>query len=457
MTADLVAEAVATYTANVSPALLYRDYHEGRHRLDFASPRFRKSWSWVMRTAIENLCPAVVSAYVDRISIEDFGGDNERAEQLGLQRLANFVHTEAHVTGNAFAITWLNRDGQPYATFHRAEQVAPLVDAEAPDTLRSLAKLWVDDDGFGRATVYDREKLSRWVSTSKVTRGRRQSGLTAPNHYPADANQWVAYDTDDAPHEEPHDFGVVPAVWWKRNAPTQFDPGVSILRDLISPQDRLNKVNADHVISSERIALPIRYVLDVAEDTLRGKFNPQTGRVDQPSTPLDDAVNSLLTLSAKGPAGQFDGPNAADLVKIKQELEGEIARISGVPVYYLAQTTGDIPSGMSLNVLTSRLTSAVSTFQQDAAAPWRGQLELLGFDNPSIAWADTSPVDEAEALANAEAKQRLGYALEDILEGLDEPNREEVLRRAQESANQQAATIGRALASGRTPAGYPMG
>lgn len=448
MTLDLVLQAVNDYHARARQYALYRDYHDGKHRYHFASPRFRRRFGWVLRAARENLCPAVVAAHVDRLIVESWGNDDDAAAE-GMSRLANLVHTEAHVSGDAFTITW-KRPGtdEPMPVFHRADQVAPFVNAEQPDQLDAAAKLWVDAEGYARINLYDAEKLTRWRSTSKatvLTFEDRANPATLPNA----ATQWQRLNTDGAPHEEPHDFGVVPVCWWKRNAPSQFEHGVSILRDVISPQDRLNKVLADSVLAAERIALPLRYVLDVSEEQLRARLNPTTGLMEPPRNPLDEATDSLLMHTAKGPAGQFAGPNADYLTKMKNDLESEIGRITGVPAYYLAQTSGDVPSGESLRVVTSRLLSAVTSFQRDATPVWKGQMELLGWEKPALEWADPMPMDQSERLAHAETKLRLGYALEDAIDGLGEVDKEGVLARAEQARAQSAAMVGQAFRNGQ--------
>ena len=445
ITPDYVAAMAAHHNARIDQVAMFRDYNEGRHSYDFASKKFVQKFGWALRAAQENLCPAVVSAYVDRLSITTWGNDLDEAQELGLQRLANLVHAEAHVTGDAYAITW-KRPGteKPNAVFHRADQATPDLDPEQPDQLRAITKWWVDGQ-YARANVYTANHLYRFRSTSTLSVMR---GM--PIKYPDAKEGWAAYEADGQPAVEPHTFGVVPAVWWRRSAPSQFDHGVSILRDVISPQNRLNKITADAVVSSETIAAPLRYVMDVAPELLQPKLNTATGQLEPPKLPFDETINSILALTAKGPAGQFPGPDADKVLAMKNDAEQEIARVAGVPAYYLSQTSGDVPSGESLRVLSSRLIAGVSTFQQDATPAWKGQLELLGFTDPTIEWADPQPMDAAEKWQIATIKHELGYSLEDILNDLGEADVEGVLARAQARSDSAA----RAFRDGETPFTY---
>ena len=449
---ETVAEAAASLNLEAPTYRMFRDYHTGNHHYDFVTPKFRDKFGWALRFAQENLCPAVVSAYVDRLSIESWGDAEaiDEATESGLQRLANLVHTEAHVAGNAFTITW-NRPGtaEPLAVFHRADQVVPYVDPEQPDRLLHLVKLWMAKDGVARANIYTDTHLLRYQSKSKITTAH---GVTPQFH--EDVRAWEPFEAEGAPAEERHDFRTVPAVWWKRAAPSQFDPGVSVLRDAISPQNRLNKITADSVVSSEAIAQPLRYIMDVAPELLQPKLNPQTGRTEPPTLPFDERVNSILALTAKGPAGQFPGPDADKVLAMKNDAEQEIARVTGVPSFYLSQTSGDVPSGESLRVLSSRLIAGVSTFQQDATPAWKGQLELLGLDGSGLQWADPAPMDAAEKWEIAQAKQSLGISLEDILTDLGESEVKEMLDRAQKAKAESAAAMGRAFMAGEGAASY---
>lgn len=393
---------------------MYRDYRDGNHRLGFASPKFRRLYAWLMAMAQENLCEAVVDAHTNMLAITSWSAsetDAENALDGGLQRLAALVHGEAHTTGNAFAITW-NRPGstEPMAIFHRSDQVVPFVDDDQPDRLLAGVKLWIDPaSGLGRANVYDAQRLTRWVTRSKVPHIAPTPGdMTVPPTFPDRRDAWGPYQSDRAPHDEPHRFGTVPVVWWKRKAPSQFEAGRSVLIPAIPVQDELNKLVADALVSSERIALPLRYVMDVAPELLQPKLNPQTGRMEPPKLPFDETVNSILALTAKGPAGQFAGPDADKIIAMQTHAEQKMARVSGIPVFYLSPTSGDVPSGESLRVLSSRLTSQVEAFQRDSTPAWKGQAELLGMRDPAITWAPPLPETQEERLVNAREAKDLG-------------------------------------------------
>src|SRR5690625_6821581 len=54
--------------------ILARDYDEGRHRYTFASATFLRKYKWVIENSRENLCPAVIRAFSDGVSIAGWTG-----------------------------------------------------------------------------------------------------------------------------------------------------------------------------------------------------------------------------------------------------------------------------------------------------------------------------------------------------------------------------------------------
>lgn len=463
---EFVVAAAAEHALRAPRYAMYRDYRDGHHRLDFASPKFRKAFAWLMRMAQENLCEAIVDAHTNMLAITSWSAsetDSDTALDEGLQRLAALVHDEAHTTGNAFTITW-TRPGRldPQAIFHRADQVVPFVDEDQPDLLTAGAKLWVDaKSGFGRVNVYDDARLTRWVTKSKMTYLPRDGyGMTVTPTFHDKPQAWEPYETERAPHDERHLFGATPVVWWKRKAPSQYEAGRSVLIPAIPVQDELNKLVADALVSSERIAMPLRYVMDVAPEMLQPKLNPQTGRMERPTLPFDETVNSILALTAKGPAGQFDGPDADKIIALQSHAEQKVARVTGIPVFYLSPTSGDVPSGEALRILASRLTSQVQAFQRDSTPAWKGQAELLGMRDPAITWAAPLPESQEERLTNAQAAKDLGLPPEEWLRiaGLDPYTVDDdgltLLERVGATSSATAAELARVFLAGEAPATF---
>ena len=422
-----VTAAVAEWTTRAPRNQLYRDYFDGHHRYDFASPKFLTKYRWVLEAARENLVPAAVHAFADRLAVEAWGDEAaiDEATEQGLNRLARLIHVEMHLTGDAYVITWYGADKTPKPVFHHAGQVVPVVDPEDPDRLLHAAKVWLDTTtGRGRVNVYYADRLERWATLGAIAQKGEEKAIT----WPTDPTRWVEFEDGGVQAVEPHTFGAVPVCWWKHRAMSQFEHGRSLVADVIPPQDELNKYVADAIVASERIALPLRYVMDVAPEMLQPRLDPETGKLEKPKLPFDSATSDILALTAKGPAGEFPGPDADKIIAMQAHAEQKIARILGLPRYYFSQAPGAVPSGESLRVEGTRMVAATVSTQLDSTPVWRGQGQLLGVALEPR-WADPMPMDETERIGNAEALSRLGLADEDVVAYLGLPDAERIVER----------------------------
>lgn len=421
---------------------LYRDYHGGRHRYAFATPKFLEKYGWVLDQARENLCPGVVSAFTDRLSMQSWGEKTalDEADKQGLSRLLNMVNREAYRCGDAYTLTWNGADGSPKARYHRADSIVPKVSDLDPDVLDWAAKFWTHAE-HGRVNVYYPDRVERYVTVAPLINANTEKGATRLD-WPDDNTSYKLFSDDDS-DTIGHDFDGVPVCWWKRDADDQAGYGRSVLHDVIPVQDELNKFVADMIVASERIALPIRYALQMEMLAQTPRLDPKTGKpAESKPVKFDPTLQSILALPGAGPVGEFPGPDADKLIGMQNHAAHKIARVTGVPAYYFSQTSGDVPSGESLRVLSSRLISSVRDFQQDSTPVWRGQLQLLGFDNPSPAWEDPMPMDEAEKVEVALGKKELGFSLADLVTFLGEADPEGVLSRAlQADVERQAAAV----------------
>ncbi|MGD7788206.1 phage portal protein [Propionibacteriaceae bacterium Y1700] len=418
---------------------LFRDYYNGQHSLKFATPNFVEKYGQIIKSLRENLCPAVVSAFTDRLSITAWTGDGETAAldesvEQGVSRLVNLVHREAFRTGDAFALVWPGADGTPKATYHRADEIVPHVDPVDPDRLDWAAKVWYDRGlRRGRVNVYYTDRVERYRTLAEVHADQSSADL------PSEPTAWVPHADDDGAEVIGHTFGAVPVCWWKRDADDQRSGGRSVLADVIPLQDALNKSVADLVVTSETYSRPFWYLLNHAPGEAR--IDPATGLPGKQQAlgqKFDPTRQQVFTTDGPGPFGQLTPPDLTRLLTIQDGYAHKIARVVGVPTYYFSQTSGDVPSGESLRVLSSRLTAGVEDFQQDASPVWRGLMQLLGHD-VSPEWASAAPMDEAEKLDAAVTKKQLGYPLVDILRDLGEADAEDIAARAGQ-ANESART-----------------
>lgn len=449
MPVEHVAHAVTIHHQRAAAYKTFRDYHAGRHELAFASDHFKAEQGRRFQALRENLCPAVVSAYTDRLRISTWGTPDadQLADQLGLTRLVADTLTEMVRCGDAYVLTWYGRDGQPKPRMHRADQIVPHVDDLDPDRLDRATKLWTAD-GHGRANVYYADRVERWRTRHPLTDG---TGL------PEEPEAWVPHRDDDGGDTLRHGFGAVPVCWFKLDADDPTAYGRSALADVIPLQDALNKVLADLLVLSETYSRPFWYLLNyqpTATNPLDRARQWSDAIAQLGQQKFDGAKQRIFTHDGPGPFGQLTPPNLVPLLEESTALRDKIAAVKGIPAYYFTQSSGQVPSGESLRVLTSRLVAGVRAIQDVTGPVWRGVAELLGMDGIDVQWDDPMPMDEAERVDNALKLKSLGIALEDVVTYLDLPDAEGVLARAAAANAASADAVGRALAAGQIPARY---
>ena len=277
---------------------------------------------------------------------------------------------------------------------------------------------------------------------------------------PEQTTAWRAYDDDGDPDVIAHDFGAVPVCWWKQNAADQHSHGRSILTDVIPLQDGLNASLAHMLVLGEGYAKPFWYLLNFQPKggttnplAVAREYQEAMGTLqqlnEQAARKFDPTKQRIFTHDGPGPFGQLDPPDMAKLIEVQDAFALKVARVIGVPSYWFTQTSGQVPSGESLRVLTTRRNSAIGRFQRSAAPVWRGLAFLLGMgDDVTPQWESPMPLDPIEKIDIAERKKRLGYALQDAIAGLGEADEAGIIQRADEAASTSAAAIGRSFREG---------
>lgn len=432
-----VISAVKEWKARKPKYDAYRAYYRGQHELKFATPDFERKHGGLFRSLRENLCRAVVTAHTDRLRVERWGdkADNIEADDQGLTRLQGLVHREAYRCGDAYTLTWNGSDGTPKARFHRADQIVPHVDELDPDRLDWAAKPWITSDNFGRVNIYYADRVERFRTVGKLAEDASYTDM------PEQPQAWMPHADDDGGDTIGHDFGAVPVCWWKHDADDVDGYGYSILDDVIPLQDALNKSLADLLVLSETHARPFWYLLNFKTPAALDATNPylpgQQAAAPKPRK-FEPTQQQIVTHDGPGPFGQLEPPDLRRILDEQTALKDKIASVAGVPSYYFSQTSGQIPSGESLRVLTSRLIAAGAGFQDVATPVWRGQGQLLGMGEVEPIWADLMPMDETERIANAEAYYRMGLADEDVIAYLALPDAEKVVERMAEAREARA-------------------
>lgn len=450
MPIEHVSDAIAEWKARKPNYDTLRAYYRGQHQLRFATQDFERKHGSLFKSLRENLCEAVVTAHTDKLSIESWGDkvDEATAEQLGLSRLEGLVNREMVRCGDAYSLTWEGRGGKPTPRYHRADQIVPHVDDLDPSVLDWAAKPWIWR-GYGRVNVYYADRVERFITREALPISGDQQEPSWSD-VSTDPDRWMPHEDDDGGDTIGHAFGAVPVCWWKRDADDTEGYGASALNNVIPLQDALNKGLADLLVLSEAYSRPFWYLLNFKPSSENPLLMAQEAAqaLGEAQRTFDPNRQRIFTHDGNGPFGQLDPPDLMRLIEQQRELKNKIGSVSGVPTYYFTQTSGQVPSGESLRVLTSRLVSSVRDMQRDSGPVWRGQARLLGID-AAPSWADPMPQDETEKIDNALKLLSLGFALEDIVGYLRMPDAKGILSRAEQARAQSAAAVGAAFRSGQ--------
>lgn len=380
------------------------DYYYGRHRLAFATEKFRNAFGSLFRAFADNLCPAVVDAFANKTLVTGFDGSLATpAWQLWtdakLAQRAGELHTEAFMSGDSYLVIWPDETGRPVFFPNRAELMRVRYDEERPGTITLAVKHWVQADKSIRLNLYYPDRIEKYVTSAKTGELPEAAQGLVPFEQPGEA--WPL----------PNPYGAIPVFHFANNA-RLGEYGRSELADVIPLQDALNKAVADMLVAMEFVALPQRWATGLEVD-----LDEETGK---PKKPFEMGADRIVTVG--DPAvkfGQFDPANLAQFTQVQDSFRVEIARVKGLPLYFLALGTSvNQLSGEAMKVLEGRFTAAVRDRQSAFGDVWAQAMRLaLQMSSRTAAsgelfvqWQDPAPRNELEAVQILVQKKDIGVS-----------------------------------------------
>jgi len=348
------------------PALqLPADYFAGKHRLLFATEKFRKAFGEMFKGYKSNWCKIVVKASEERLNPLGFrldaDGDQETGsaeEKLGrgdkdawlfwqanqLDAASKMLFTEAIKVSEASLLVWAGpRDGIPQITVESATQMITDVDPGTRQR-RAALKVWQDDWGSVFATLYLPEGIFKFEA---VDLGAQM--LWTPSSQDVLSSllgrNWRAREVPGETWPLNNPLGVVPVV------PIYNDPqllpldglgGISDLADVIPQQDAINKLLVDMLVASEFTAFRQRWATGLELPT-----DPESG---QPLPQAYEMVFDRLLMSKNSESrfGTFEATDLNNYVVAVREHVAEMASQTRTPPHYFQQPSGQFPSGESI-------------------------------------------------------------------------------------------------------------
>jgi hypothetical protein len=412
-----VEAALGLLRAQAPRCLLSTAYYEGRHKLFFATEKFRNAFGGLFRNFSDNLLSVVVEIITDRMIINGFeveegntvAGDRawEIWKRNRMDLFALEAMREAFITGDGYVIVWPDDKGNARIYPQAAENCAVFHDPEAPERIIWGVKIWISWDRKLRLNLYYADRIEKYITLSSFD----QTGGAVPERL----SSFVPY-TDDGLEAWPlpNPWGEVPIFHFANNARVGSD-GRSEILPLTPLQDALNKSIIDLLVNMEYQAFPQRYATGIEV-----RRDPSTGQQVSPFKPGVDRL--WVATSADAKFGDLQQGNLAPFLDVAESFRREIARISGIPLHYFLQS-GSFPSGQALRIAETRLIKKVQNRQTAFGNIWENAMALAlkmdglpGDTRLSAQWEGAAPEDVTETLQNLILKQQLGAPAEKLLE-----------------------------------------
>ena len=172
---------------------LYRDYYEGRHKLNFATEKWRTTFGDTFQAMAENLCPIAVDTLADLMQIQGFvatsigkKGGKRQAQLIATEtqeierrnRMKNrrgAIYRDAFIYGDNYVLAWphKNDEKQPVIYPNAPGSIVVEYDEEEVGLIIRAAKFWKTNDGKGRLNLYFPDRIEKYITTAKVSGIRR--------------------------------------------------------------------------------------------------------------------------------------------------------------------------------------------------------------------------------------------------------------------------------------------
>jgi hypothetical protein len=383
---------------------LYLDYYEGRHKLTFATEKFKTTFGETFQAMAENLCPVVVDVLADKLQVQGYTSRNDVDSDLiatetaeisrrnRLDKVLGQCRRDALLLSENYVIVWPDKDDetQPVVYPNAPGSMVVKYDTQKLNLIVQAAKFWIED-GKCFLNLYFPDRIEKYVTKDKAT------GL------PANPDAFVANVNIDERWPLPNPYDQVPIFAYINNAGSD---GIarSEIDDVIPLQNGLNKALCDMLVAMEFEAFAQRYVTG-----LEVEYDPDTGAEIQPFKAGIDRMMRALDKDVK--FGEFSRADLSNFIEVQNNLRGSIARVAGFPLHYFNIGSDTPPSGTSLIVATARLTSKVNdrqiSFGETDEDLMRFCLKIRGIHNADVKvlWVDSAPKLDDVTVWDAANKQ----------------------------------------------------
>jgi hypothetical protein len=374
---------------------LAAEYYDGAHRLAYDNKRFRSVFAGMFATIRANICQVVVDSLTDRLEIVGFElGDpalNKQAQDIWDQNLmdlvSNEVHRETFKSGDGYVIVQPDDEGDPTFWFNPADQVAVAYSDTDPGEIVMAAKLWYAQlQGLWRLNLYYPDHIEKYICD-------RERPL--PVSGDVNSTYWLPYQGDSLNPDGvvPWAYGQVPVFHFSNR--NLFRYGYSELSEIIPLQDAINKEISDLLIASEFSAFKQRWITGVDTEELE---------TERGSKLLAGVDRIMAIASPDARLGEFTASDLSQYLNVVDHFMRQVARISGIPLHFIYEVSGDFPSGNALKTAEARFVKKLHDKQTAFGNVWERVLKFAfklqgqDVDDVEVSWLDTSPQSQKEQL-----------------------------------------------------------
>ena len=391
-------------------------YYRGNHALKFASTKFQKAFGQMFLDASDNWMPLIVDSVRERLNVQGFrvGESTDSDKRVwkiwqanNLDADSDVEHTEALISGLAFAQVWYNPADPktPQIFIEHASQVTIAFSQEDRRTRLAALKVWEEDDGTKCANLYLPNEIYKFWSRS--TFGGTGFG------------KWEPREVADEAWPMPNPLGVVPVVQISARRRMLDDP-ISEIQSQISTQDKINKLTFDMMVAAEYAAFRQRWAT--------GLEIPVDPKTKQPIEAFSAAVDRVWTSKSKDTQfGEFEVTDLGNYTKAIEMQVQHLASQSRTPPHYIF-VTGQMPSGESLRSAETGLVTKVKGYQRAYGEGWEEVMRIAlniagvrvkGAESMSTMWADAETRTESEHVDSVLKKLSMGVPLRQIWRDAD--------------------------------------
>ncbi len=380
MTRDLE-RAYKTIEAEKRYYQLYWEYYDGAQRLVYSENRLEEVFGKSNARFNQNLCAMVIDSVLDRLEMSGFDAEDKTVKtRIDEMWNKNFMHLDTYdvheavgVCGEAFVI--VDREGEQPVIYNNDPRLCHMFyKSDKPKVKDYAAKMWRDEEtNKHKMTLYYPDRIEYYISSG--------------DKEPTNAAAFVPDDPASVVNED----GAIPVFHYRLNRRRVK----SLLNDVITLQDAVNKLFVDEMVASEFASIPQRWAIaNVDTKTIVSRAG---GFLIIP--PSEDGAS----------VGQFP---TADLSQFNETIDNwvnAVSVITHVPKHYLMSAGSNI-SGDALIVMESPLVKKVKKIQEILSVTWRELavylLMISGVDvdisDINVVW---EKVETVQPLAEAQARQ----------------------------------------------------